>query len=188
MAFIVLAVLAAAIVGVQRAEARPGRFLAAAIGAGVRVQGTLPISADSFGPAVAAVTGHAQLFAKPLVTAGSSRDDETVTRDADRGDVVGSEPTRRGLPGRRWHEVGPRGGLERAGDSISGKPESAAEAVRRSRSLEALRESADGSHAGAGEDREVVDRATAAARRAAAVTRNNRVLGRLLRRAARQLR
>jgi hypothetical protein len=186
MAFIVLAVLAAAIVGVQRAEARPGRFLAAAIGAGVRVQGTLPISADSFGPAVAAVTGHAQLFAKPLVTAGSSRDDETVTRDADRGVVVGSEPTRRGLPGRRWHEERPRGGLERAGEAISGKPESAAEAARRS--LGALRESADGSHAGAGEDREVVDRATAAARRAAAVTRNNRVLGRLLRRAARQLR
>lgn len=46
LAFIALAVLAAAIVGVQGAEARPGRFLAAAIGAGATVHGTLMISAD----------------------------------------------------------------------------------------------------------------------------------------------
>ena len=42
LAFVVLAFVAAAIVGVQRADAQPGRFLAAVVGTAVRVQGTLP--------------------------------------------------------------------------------------------------------------------------------------------------
>lgn len=42
VAFVVLALVAAAVVGVQRADAQGGRLLAAVIGAGVSVQGTLP--------------------------------------------------------------------------------------------------------------------------------------------------
>lgn len=41
VAFVVLAFAAAAIVGIQRAEAQAGRFLAAVVGTSVRVQGTL---------------------------------------------------------------------------------------------------------------------------------------------------
>lgn len=42
VAFIVLAVLAAALVGFQRADARSGQFLASLVGTGDRVEGTLP--------------------------------------------------------------------------------------------------------------------------------------------------
>lgn len=41
VAFVVLAFAAAAIVGIQRAEAHAGRFVAAVVGTSVRVQGTL---------------------------------------------------------------------------------------------------------------------------------------------------
>ena len=52
VAFVVLAFAAAAIVGIQRAEAQAGRFLAAVVGTSVRVQGTL--SSDD-GPVEAAI-------------------------------------------------------------------------------------------------------------------------------------
>ncbi|HSE07913.1 MAG TPA: hypothetical protein VLB29_04555 [Nocardioidaceae bacterium] len=81
MAFVVLAVLATALVGVHRANAEPGRFFAAAIGARVSVEGTLPIRADSWEPAVV-VTGQARAVTVPAVGAvGLSPVDETARLD-----------------------------------------------------------------------------------------------------------
>jgi hypothetical protein len=46
VAFVVLACLAAALVGVQRADARSGQFFASLVGVTERVEGSLPHSAD----------------------------------------------------------------------------------------------------------------------------------------------
>jgi len=82
LAFVALALVAAALVGVQRADAQPGRFLAAAIGTTVRVQGTLPaseLSLDvarhrlvSLSPAFATLTGHTPALVRPLVRGGKA--------------------------------------------------------------------------------------------------------------------
>lgn len=58
VAFAILAIVAAAVVGVQRAEAQGGRLLAAVVGAGVSVQGTLPRTE----PVAAAVLDDTGLF------------------------------------------------------------------------------------------------------------------------------
>jgi hypothetical protein len=68
-AFILLALAAAVIVGVQRADAQPGRFLASVVGSTERVHGLLPELTDSsaqlsgsqlgrLGPAFGAVIAH----------------------------------------------------------------------------------------------------------------------------------
>jgi hypothetical protein len=90
LAFVVLALLAAALVGVQRADAQSGRFLAAAIGTTVRVQGTLPgseLSLDvardrlvSLSPAFATLTGHTPALVKPLVRKGETAVAEHLER------------------------------------------------------------------------------------------------------------
>jgi hypothetical protein len=90
LAFVVLALLAAALVGVQRADAQSGRFLAAAIGTTVRVQGTLPgseLSLDvardrlaSLSPAFATLTGHTPALVRPLVRKGEAAVAEHVDR------------------------------------------------------------------------------------------------------------
>lgn len=51
VAFVVLAFAAAAVVGIQRADAHAGRLLAAVIGTSVQVQGALPLDAPSPGEA-----------------------------------------------------------------------------------------------------------------------------------------
>ena len=69
VAFVVLAFAAAAIVGIQRADAQAGRFLAAVIGTSVRVQGALTLDApppgeagraSAFGPALRSLDGALQ--------------------------------------------------------------------------------------------------------------------------------
>lgn len=46
LAFVVLALVAAGVVGVQRADAQGGRLLAGVVGSSVHVEGTLPASVD----------------------------------------------------------------------------------------------------------------------------------------------
>ncbi len=106
-AFVVLALVAAAVVGIHRAEAQGGRLLAAVIGAGVSVHGTLPQAE----PLPASVLGDAGPFAggsflvtsdaieaeveaawpgdRPVVGAGA------VARAAQRSDRTASGPIRR---------------------------------------------------------------------------------------------
>ena len=62
VAFIVLAVLAAALVGFQRADARTGQFLASLVGVGDRVEGTLP-RADTWTAGGSAVHAHPPIAA-----------------------------------------------------------------------------------------------------------------------------
>lgn len=99
VAFAILAIVAAAVVGVQRAEAQGGRLLAAVVGAGVSVQGTLPRAE----PLAASVLDDAGLFpdgsllrladapaakdqAPAAATRGAVRTTSAVDRDrADRG-------------------------------------------------------------------------------------------------------
>lgn len=68
VAFVMLAFVTVAVIGIQRAEAQAGRFVAAMVGATVQVQGTLPAASDAsreatleraaeLGPAFAAVAG-----------------------------------------------------------------------------------------------------------------------------------
>ena len=70
VAFILLAVLAAALVGFQRADARTGQFLASLVGVGDRVEGTLP-RADTWTAGGSAVHAHPPI-------AGFSFSDEAV--------------------------------------------------------------------------------------------------------------
>jgi hypothetical protein len=107
LAFVVLALLAAALVGVQRAEAQSGRFLAAAIGTTVRVQGTLPgseLSLDvardrlaSLSPAVATLTGRTPALVRPLVRKGEAAVAVHLERAASRrsGGASTSRPDKR---------------------------------------------------------------------------------------------
>lgn len=107
-AFVVLAIVAAAVVGIQRAEAQGGRLLAAVIGAGVSVHGTLPraepladsvlgdaglLAGGSFlvTPDVtgAEVVAEAEPGDRSVVAAGA------VARAAQRSDRAASGPTRR---------------------------------------------------------------------------------------------
>ena len=114
LAFVVLAFVAAALVGVQRADAQPGRFLAAVVSTTVRVQGTLPaseVSLDaarqrlaSLGPALAALGEHAPASILPVAgSVDTSAHDETsrVRGDRETGparDTEPSEKARRGRP------------------------------------------------------------------------------------------
>jgi len=104
MAFVVLALLAAALVGVQRADAQSGRFLAAAIGTTVRVQGTLPGSELSFdvarhrlvslSPALATLTDHTPALVRPLARNGKA----AVAEPRSAGAPTSRSDKRRGGP------------------------------------------------------------------------------------------
>lgn len=77
VAFVILAIVAAAVVGVQRAEAQGGRLLAAVVGAGVSVQGTLTQPE----PVAASVLADAGLLSNgPLLglSDAPAREGETV--------------------------------------------------------------------------------------------------------------
>lgn len=69
VAFIVLAFLAAALVGVQRADAQAGRFLAGVLGSEVHAQGQVPLIAAARGPAPGSLPDSFTLVAgEPAVT------------------------------------------------------------------------------------------------------------------------
>jgi len=148
MAFVVLAFVAAAIVGVQRADAQPGRFLAAVVSSTVRVQGTLPaseVSLDaaghrlpSHGPGFAALGEHAPASIKPLVgSADASARGETSQVRGDRETRPArakqpSERARRGRPGQEEERTAGRGAvaLEKAHDSAVASSERAGNGLR----------------------------------------------------------
>ncbi|HEX6247424.1 MAG TPA: hypothetical protein VFZ64_06085 [Nocardioidaceae bacterium] len=61
VAFVALAIIAAALVGMQRADARGGEMLAAVIGAGAHVDGTLPERVEVLDDSVVTTLGSALL-------------------------------------------------------------------------------------------------------------------------------
>jgi hypothetical protein len=107
-AFVVLALVAAAVVGIQRAEAQGGRLLAAVIGAGVSVHGTLPRVeplADSVLGDAGLLPGGSFLVTLDVTGADAVAEAEpsdrsvvaagAVARAAQRSDQTASGPTRR---------------------------------------------------------------------------------------------
>ena len=104
VAFVVLAILAAGVVGIHRAEAQAGRLIAAVIGAGASVHGTLPqaepLAASGLGGAGLVADGR--LLALSEVTQAPTKPTSvpaaaTVwTGPAPRSDGTASVPTRRG--------------------------------------------------------------------------------------------
>ena len=113
LAFVVLAFIATALVGVQRADAQPGRFLAAVVSTTVRVQGTLPtseVSLDaarhrlaSLGPAFAALGEHVPAFVRPLagsVDTSARAEMSRVRGDRETGSPRDTEPSEKARQGR----------------------------------------------------------------------------------------
>lgn len=135
LAFVVLAFIATALVGVQRADAQPGRFLAAVVSTTVRVQGTLPASEvpldaarhrlASLGPAFAALGQHVPGFVRPQAGSvdTSARDGMSRVRgDRETGsprDAEPSEKARQGRPSQADERAAGRraGALEKARDN-----------------------------------------------------------------------
>lgn len=117
LAFVVLAFVASAIVGVQRADAQPGHFLAAVIGTTVRVQGTLPageVTLDaarhrlaSLSPAFAALGDHAPALISPQArSVDPPAHDETsrVRGDRETGPARDKRPSEKAHRGRPSQE------------------------------------------------------------------------------------
>lgn len=83
VAFVVLAFAAAAIVGIQRAEAHAGRFVAAVVGTSVRVQGTLTTDVAPVEAAIrAAGLGPAFSSLDRILRGGASEPLETAPVEA----------------------------------------------------------------------------------------------------------
>lgn len=111
MAFVLLAFVAAALVGVHRADAQGGRFIAAVIGSTVSVHGTLPTfsteldavaeDAEALGPVFAAL--HAERATLPRAEqatvsgspAGSAASSLRVQRAVTTAAATGAVPTTR---------------------------------------------------------------------------------------------
>jgi hypothetical protein len=148
LAFVVLAFVAAAIVGVQRADAQPGRFLAAVVSTTVRVQGTLPSSEGSpdaarhrlpsLGSGFAGLGEHAQALIRPVAgSVDASAGDETSQVRADREtgparDKESSDKARQGRLGQEDQRTVGRHAeaLEKAHDSDGASAERTGRAVR----------------------------------------------------------
>ncbi len=98
-AFILLAFAAAVIVGVQRADAQPGRFLASVVGSTERVHGLFPeLSGSSaqlsgkqlgrLGPAFGAVIAHEQRVRDRAEASGPGREDVPGQAEQTQGRAV----------------------------------------------------------------------------------------------------
>jgi hypothetical protein len=96
VAFVALAFAAAAIVGIQRAEAHAGRFLAAVVGTSVRVQGTLTTDVAPVEAAIrAAGLGPAFSSLDRVLRGGVSEPLETLSVETA---VAAHRVAERGLP------------------------------------------------------------------------------------------
>jgi hypothetical protein len=136
VAFVVLAIVAAAVVGIQRADAQGGRLLAAVIGVGVSVHGTLPQGE----PLAASVLGDAGLFSGGSVLVLSDVPEEEAEAEVDGRSVVAAgavaraaQRSDRTASGSARRDKAYRGRTTRARDD--GKREVAA-AARKTRSAE----------------------------------------------------
>ena len=103
MAFVVLALMAGCLVGVQRAEAQSGRLLAAAVGLSVRAQGALPDPLASLGDvAQEQATTLGPLFALVLdLPSGAASDVDAAEGPASASDPAGRAPRSSPSPGDR---------------------------------------------------------------------------------------
>jgi len=143
MAFVVLALMAACLVGVQRAEAQSGRLLAAAVGLSVRAQGSLPDPLGSLADAAQEqVTTLGPLF--ELVLDGSSG----PATDAVASDSVASDaPTSASDATGRAPHAAPSA-RDRNDDARAAEPTSRPVAHRRATAAHRGRAGATAEHSG----------------------------------------
>lgn len=108
VAFVVLALAAAAIVGIQRAEAQAGRFLATVIGTGVRGQGTLAADVPGVGEAIRTAAFGPRFSSLDRALRGDRSEPSEVSPPAERTHLADE-------PAGRAAEAGPGRSDERRG-------------------------------------------------------------------------